>query len=125
LTVRAHDAPLPEGTRINVRYGANQRGEAFVIGEPTTPQAVHCDEDTTPGGGPSDSRDTGSSGAGGSPGTAEVWAVHCLLYTQGPARLDVDASGYQPIKDMALDIPKGCELPIVATLEPLKPREDK
>jgi hypothetical protein len=121
----APDAPLPQGTRINVRYGANQRGEAYVIGEPTTPQAVHCSEDTTPGGAPADSQDPSTTGAGGSPGDSEVWGLNCQLYTQGPAQLDVDASGYEPIMYMPLDHPKGCELPIVVTLEPLKPRKSQ
>jgi len=124
LTVRARNAPLPDGTRVNVRYGANQQGEAYVIGTASTPQAVHCSEDTTEGGAPGDVQDPETS-SGGSPGESVVWALRCQLYTQGPARLDINATGYTPIKDLSLDHEKGCEIPIVATLEPLKPHEQR
>jgi len=122
LTVRAPHAPLPDGTRVNVRYGANQKGEAYVIGTPSTPQAVHCTEDTTPGGAPGDAQDP-EAASGGAPGESGVWALRCLLYTQGPARLDVRATGYEPIVDLSLDHEDGCEIPIVETLEPLEPGE--
>jgi hypothetical protein len=45
--------------------------------------------------------------------------VACLLYTQGPARLDVDAEGYEPIEDqdLALTEEERCQVPVKVVLE--------
>jgi hypothetical protein len=125
------DLPLPADTRINVRYGGNPEGEPYGLGETRTPQAVSCSEDV--GGAPSvdDAARGGEGGAAGaSPSAAlpategsAVLALRCGLYTQGPARLDVTATGYEPIEDQALafERKKRCEVPIEVKLVPLKP----
>lgn len=113
--------PLPPDTRINVRYGGNPDGEPYALGETRTPQAVSCSEDTT---GPSSVDDDTGAGdsTGGAPATekAAVYALRCGLYTQGPARVDVTATGYESIEDEALsfDRKRHCELPIELTLMP-------
>jgi hypothetical protein len=125
--------PLPPDTRINVRYGGNPDGEPYALGETRTPQAVSCSEAT--GGAPSDD-DGPSSGEGGAAGAsasvsasapaldnAAVLALKCGLYTQGPARLDVSATGYEPIEDQELSFErkKHCKVPIEVKLLPLQP----
>ena len=98
--------PLPPDTRLNVRYGGNHEGEAYALGETPSKQAVFCDEDPSQGGAPAEV--TASAGAGGSGSTAEpngeVWALRCRLYTQGPARIDVTATGYEPIEEQDLTL---------------------
>ena len=42
LVVTAESGALPADTRVNVRYGSNQEGEAYALGEARTPQAVFC-----------------------------------------------------------------------------------
>ena len=126
LLVRADGGPLPSDTRINVRYGANQDGEPYALGKAGPAQAVHCTEDTSPGGQPSttdDQDDAGNAGQGGS-GNEPVWKLRCLLYTQGPAHLDVTASGYAPVKDepLSLDGKHRCEVPERFTLTPVPPK---
>ena len=128
LVVRAEPGPLPPGTRIVVRYGGNQDGEPYTLGETRTPQAVFCVEDTTPGGASSDEQAARTTaGAGGAatdtPTGAGVVALRCRLYTQGPARLDVMAKGYTPIDDepLSLDRKKRCQITFPVVLMPEKP----
>ena len=121
--------PLPDDTRINVRYGGNPEGEPYALGETRSPQAVSCSEDM--GGAPSvdDAAHGGQGGAAGAspdvaaPDSSAVTALRCGLYTQGPARLDVTATGYEPIDDQALSFErkKRCEVLIEVKLVPLKP----
>lgn len=118
--------PLPADTRINVRYGGNPDGEPYALGETRTPQAVKCSEST--GGAPLvDEAALGGQGGAAStsnptPDESAVLALHCSLYTQGPARLDVTSTGYEPIDDQALQFePKTrCKVPIEVKLVPLK-----
>lgn len=118
---------LPADTHINVRYGGNPDGEPYWLGDTRTPQAVSCTEDTTQGGtGPeaeepaAHAGEGGAAAAGSSPG---VWALRCGLYTQGPARLDATATGYEPIADKALSFERKerCEVRREVRLVPLKP----
>ena len=127
----AEAGPLPADTLINVRYGGNPDGEPYQLGKPRTPQAVSCLEDTSPGGAPSDDpargalAGAGGAGAGGvsAPDAAAVWRLRCALYTQGPARLDVTAAGYEPIEDTELSFEhkQHCEVDEKFVLAPLKP----
>lgn len=133
LVLRAEEGPLPEGTKINVRYGGNQDGESYTLGHPRTPQAVFCDELAGSGGasatGDSDRTQAGASGQGTtqepseSTAHATVEELRCRLYTQGPARLDVTAAGYAPIKDEALtlDGSRRCNVLETFVLEREKP----
>jgi hypothetical protein len=125
LVVKAETGPLPADTRINVRYGGNPDGEPYELGKSRTPQAVSCLEDTTPGGAGSEDTPTGDAGTGGANGNAPdlgVLYLRCGLYTQGPARLDVTATGYEPIKDEQLSFEdKHCEVKKTFVLTPLKP----
>jgi hypothetical protein len=52
-----------------------------------------------------------------------VWALRCLLYTQGPARLDVTARGYEPVKNLPLSLTREhhCEVDKDVVLQPLLP----
>jgi hypothetical protein len=99
-------APLPPDTRLTVRYGGNPDGELYELGKPRTPQAVSCVEDTTPGGHSSlpAAAEGGQGGATATDSASNTGVVRlsCGLYTQGPARLDVTATGYQPIDDLML-----------------------
>jgi len=121
--------PLPADTRINIRYGGNPEGEPYALNDPRTPQAVSCAEDFTQGGAWSEAA-AQQAGAGGAPAMApsdaEVWALRCGLYTQGPARVDVSATGYELIEDLALsfDDKRHCEVDKPITLVPLKPDVD-
>jgi hypothetical protein len=126
LVVKAAGGPLPPDTRLNVRYGGNNEGETYALGEPPMPQAVHCDEDTTTGGAPGAlGAGGGEAGLGGAGPQAaedtEVWALRCRLYTQGPARIDVSASGYEPIDEepLILDEKMRCQVPVEVELEVL------
>ncbi|MES1184321.1 MAG: hypothetical protein ABUL60_10925 [Myxococcales bacterium] len=114
---------LPSDTRINVRYGGNPDGEPYALGESRTPQAVSCSEDTA--GAPSVDDSVSAAGAGGAPamGGGAVYALRCGLYTQGPARVDVTATGYEPVEDEALsfDRKRHCEVPIELKLIPAPP----
>ena len=92
-----------------------------------TPQAVSCVEDTTPGGRSSSQTPApiAEGGQGGAPaiGNAGVWALRCGLYTQGPARLDVTALGYEMVKDLPLSFEQRdhCEEDEPVLLKPQKP----
>jgi hypothetical protein len=132
LVVRAEPGPLPPDTQINVHYGGNQEGETYALGDSRTPQAVFCDEDTTAGGAPAASEPNApTSGAGGAPNEVPpddgVQALRCRLYTQGPARLDVTASGYTTIEDqrLPLDTKERCEIAAAVVLMPEKPDAGK
>lgn len=117
LVVTAEGGALPPDTRINIRYGSNQEGEPYRLGQKTSGQAVFCEEASSVGG----------SGAGGAPeadaDAAGVQALRCRLYTQGPARLDATASGYEPIEDLALPLDQEdyCEVEFDVKLERLAP----
>jgi hypothetical protein len=119
----AENAPLPEGTQINVRYGGNRDGEPYVLGQERRGPAVFCDEDYSEGGAASVEGYMLEAGAGGarSGDGAAVWKLVCGLYTQGPARLDATADGYEPIEDLALSLEGGqrCEVPIDVKLRRL------
>jgi hypothetical protein len=128
LVVTAESGPLPADTRINVRYGGNQDGESYTLGHPRTPQAVFCVEDHSTGGASSDDTAGGAAGVGGAASTSSgaddaVQRLSCRLYTQGPARLDVTATGYVPIDDRALSLDDKlrCEVPEDVVLLPEKP----
>ena len=119
----AENAPLPEGTQIKVRYGGNRDGEPYVLGQERRGPAVFCDEDYSEGGAASVEAYMLEAGAGGarSGAGAAVWKLVCGLYTQGPARLDATADGYEPIEDLALSLEDGqrCEVPIDVELRRL------
>jgi hypothetical protein len=123
LVLKAENAPLPANTHINVRYGGNRDGEPYVLGQERRGPAVFCDEDRSPGGAPSVDEAQPGAGAGGAPSTiaGDVWVLRCGLYTQGPARLDATAQGYEPIEDFALSLEEGqrCEVEIEVELERL------
>jgi hypothetical protein len=93
---------LPADTRLLVRYGGNSEGEAFQLGEKPDPQAVFC-EVLEEGSG----NEAGAGGQAGSSGRPEIGGVallSCRLYTQGPASLDVTATGYLPVEDRDLTL---------------------
>lgn len=128
LVVRAESGPLPADTRINVRYGGNPDGEPYQLGKRRTPQAVACMEDTSQGGAPSVEAAAGAGGTSTeSSEDEEVWSLKCGLYTQGPARLDVTATGFEPIDDKALSFEqkKHCEVGYTVRLAKLVPETDK
>jgi len=116
LVVTAEGGPLPSDTRINVRSGSNQTGEAYELGQQARSQAVFCDEDTDV---PAGEGGASQGGAAATDATREVRALRCRLYTQGPARLDATATGYQPIEDEPLSFDKKpyCEVAINVRLE--------
>jgi len=116
------NAPLPPDTHINVRYGGNREGEPYVLGQEHKGPAVFCSEDHTEGGAPAaaDIETTGGlAGASIAPESGDVWALSCGLYTQGPARLDAKAEGYEPIEDYALSFvdEQRCEVKIPVVLK--------
>ena len=122
------DQPLPSDTRLNVRYGGNHEGEAYALGVKPTKQAVHCDEVHTPsdmaGGGGAASASTDEGGAGGAavttPNESPTFALSCRLYTQGPARVDVTATGYEPIEEQDLKLDEErCEVQVEVELKVL------
>ncbi len=114
LVLTAESGPLPEDTRINVRYGGNRDGEPYALGDTRTPQAVFCKEISTP-----PAEEAPSEGGAGStleqhPG---VWTLRCRLFTQGPARLDVEAEGYASIEDESLSFDDDERCEVVKTVE--------
>ncbi|HKY34315.1 MAG TPA: hypothetical protein VJN18_00115 [Polyangiaceae bacterium] len=123
------DQPLPSDTRLNVRYGGNHEGEAYALGVKPTKQAVHCDEvrvppDAAGGGGAAGAlADEGGAGGAGPTSTSNspIFALSCRLYTQGPARVDVTATGYEPIEkqDLTLDEKKRCRVEVEVQLQVL------
>jgi hypothetical protein len=121
LVVRTETGPLPQDTRINVRYGGNQDGEPYALGDDRTGQAVFCTESA--GGAPGGDEPDEAAGAGPAQAREHVPpdSLHCALYTQGPARLDVTATGYVPIEDLALslDSKHRCRVDFPVTLVPL------
>jgi hypothetical protein len=129
LLLTAEDGPLPADTRIKVRYGGDPEGELYELGKPRPPQAVSCHEDTNAGGAPS----TTGNAVAGEGGTSsnedlDVWKLRCGLYTQGAARLDATATGYEPIMGAQLSFlhdEENCEAPRAFVLVPLKPDAGK
>ncbi len=128
LRVQAEDGPVPLGTEINVRYGGNHDGETYTVGESHMSQAVFCQELAMIGGAPSvepsaamaGAAPGGATGAGGSGAVdSGVMQVKCRLYTQGAARLDVDAEGYEPIEDQELPLTEDerCQVPVKVVLQ--------
>jgi len=101
-----------------VRYGSDQEGEPYALGQPGRKQAVFCEEESASGG-------AGAAGAESAPAAegAEVWALRCRLYTQGPARVDVSATGYEPVVDQSLSFEDEdrCGVEAVVVLAPLRP----
>jgi hypothetical protein len=118
LVLTAENGPLPEGTRINVSYGGNRDGEPYALGDTRTPQAVFCKEMSTPRAEETPSEGGASAAIDPRPG---VWTLRCRLFTQGPARLDVEAAGYQSIEDQSLsfDDDDRCEVEKTVVLKPL------
>ena len=128
LVVSAKGGPLPSDTRINVRYGGNPDGEPYELGEQRTPQAVSCVEDTSPGGASAVAAGAGAGEAGGdNREDQQVWWLRCGLYTQGPARLDATATGYEPIDDeeLSFERERHCEVTRKFVLVPLAPDAGK
>lgn len=128
MVVRAEHGPLPPDTRINVRYGGNPDGEPYELGKKRTPQAVSCREDTSPGGASAVAAPAGAGEAGSdSTEDVDVWKLRCGLYTQGPARLDATAAGYEPIDDEEISFgeEKHCEVEKKFVLVPRKPDAGK
>jgi hypothetical protein len=128
LVLKAESGPLPADTRISVRYGGNAEGEPYELHTQRTPQAVSCVEDTSSGGA-SAVEPTAGAGEAGAPSNEDldVWRLRCGLYTQGPARLDATAAGYEPIVDAELSFygEKNCEVRKTFVLVPLKPDAGK
>jgi hypothetical protein len=121
------DQPLPSDTRLNVRYGGNHEGEAYALGVKPTKQSVHCDElHTLPEAGGGAAGEPSEGGAGGADTTssdnAPTFALSCRLYTQGPARIDVTATGYERIEeqDLTLDEEQRCAVERTVELKLLK-----
>ena len=85
---------------------------------------MSCSEDTAGASSVDDSAGAGAS-TGGAPaaGNGPVYALRCGLYTQGPARVDVTATGYESIEDeeLSFDRKHHCELAIELTLTPERP----
>lgn len=109
LVVTAEGGPLPDDTRINVRYGSNQKGEAYALGQQSVGQAVFCEEQASNAAGEAGSANEGAEG---------VQALSCRLYTQGPARLDATATGYQTLKNEPLSFDKAyCQVEIDVKLK--------
>ena len=49
-------------------------------------------------------------------------ALSCRLYTQGPARLDATASGYEPIEEQSLELDdERCKVDVEVVLIPSLP----
>jgi hypothetical protein len=121
LVVATETGPLPRDTRINVRYGGNQDGEPYALGESRPGQAVFCTENAGGASGGDDPGEAGGAGAASAGDRARVHSLPCALYTQGPARLDVTATGYVPIEDQALslDSKHRCEVDFPVKLVPL------
>lgn len=125
VLLTAENAPLPADTQLTVRYGGNRDGEPYLLGQERRGPAVFCDEDHTEGGAPATTEPQPSAGAGGASGASiageGVWKLTCGLYTQGPARLDATAEGYEPIEDLALSLEDGqrCEVEIQVELQRL------
>jgi hypothetical protein len=120
LVVRIENAPLPPDLRLNVRYGGNHEGEGYALGEKHTPQAVFCSEDTSQGGaGNEPTPSGGESNHEPEDAAASVWALRCRLYTQGPARIDVTATGYESIEeqDLTLADDERCRVEKIVELE--------
>jgi hypothetical protein len=117
LVLTAENGPLPEDTRINVRYGGNRDGEPYALGDTRTPQAVFCKElSTSPG-----EEAPNEGGASSVDPPPAVWTLRCRLFTQGPARLDVEAEGYESIEDASLsfDDDDRCEVEKTVVLKRL------
>ena len=111
LVVTAEGGLLPPDTHINVRYGSNQDGEPYTLGQPAFPQAVFCEETSpvTP---------AGEGGASSAP-EGGVQALRCRLFTQGPAHLDATATGYETIDDLPLSFETDdhCQVEVDVQLE--------
>jgi hypothetical protein len=118
LSLRATGGPLPADTHITVRYGGNREGERYALGDGSG-QAVFCEEDTSTGGAPSVPEPQAGATSDSEP--LAVWQLECRLFTQGPARLDASATGYEPLEDEPLNLTEQqrCEVPIEKVLEPL------
>lgn len=126
LLVIAEPGPLPDDTRINVRYGGNHEGEPYTLGQSKPGQSVFCEEHASWGGASAVDDAQAQAGAGGAPSTSsdgKVEALTCRLFTQGPARVDATASGYEPIvnQELELDDKQRCQVDAKVTLMPSAP----
>lgn len=132
--------PLPQDTRLLVKYGGNNDGEPYALGETPAPQVVFCSERAQGAGGAAAEEAAagqpahaagGKARTEGGAGQADaespegqgpdgVYSLYCRLYTQGPARIDVTASGYVAIEDRDLTLgKKSCLVDIELELTPL------
>jgi hypothetical protein len=117
LVLTAENGPLPADTRINVSYGGNRDGEPYTLGDTRAPQAVFCKElATSPG-----EEAPSEGGASSIDPPPAVWTLRCRLFTQGPARLDVEAEGYESIEGASLsfDDDDRCEVEKTVVLKRL------
>lgn len=117
LLLKAPKGPLPPDTRLVVKYGGNNDGEPYALGETPSPQVVFCSERAVGAGGASASEDSGET-----PNEGGVYSLFCRLYTQGPARVDVTATGYETIEERDLTLgKKRCLVDVELELTPLPP----
>jgi hypothetical protein len=100
LVVTAEGGALPPDIRLNVHYGSNQEGEPYTLGQKTSGQSVFCEELRAAGDG------AGGDGAESPSAESAVGALSCRLFTQGPAQLDVTATGYETIRGFPLSLAK-------------------
>jgi len=124
LLLKAAQGPLPPDTRLVVKYGGNNDGEPYALGETPSPQVVFCSEKTASEGGATASEGgaTASEDSGETPNEGGVYSLFCRLYTQGPARVDVTATGYEAIEERDLTLgKKRCLVDVELELTPLPP----
>lgn len=109
VLISSLEGPLPADTVVVLTYGSGT--EQYALSDPSTPEVLFCtplDSEGQPleAGAPTAAQggaasDGGLAGAGGSAGSGSldvVGSLRCTLWTQGPATLEVTASGYPDLK---------------------------
>lgn len=116
VTVRADHGSLPGDLKLAVEFGGGN--EELSIGGGTDGQIIFCDLL------PFEVGDGGRSGdEGGASGTdvASYGALQCELWTEGPATVQITASGFEPLeRDLRIDEDE-CTTPVELELTAKRP----
>ncbi len=76
VQISAADGALPDDTQLTVKFSSGE--EVYSVAAPERPlEAVRCTQ---------------------TPADASVASLRCALWTDGPARVDVTATGYLPLE---------------------------
>jgi hypothetical protein len=105
LSIQSESGPLPGDLRLHVEYGGGN--ETYTLAPGSKPEVVFCERVTSTAGegGATAAPGRGSAGeAGASDPSGHPGLLACRLWTEGPASVELSATGYVTIeRDLRID----------------------